>query len=933
MLDLARTRPGVRLTVFISVFLGLAISSLLSCRPSTPERWRTLAKFADAEAISWISPPSLFKREVVFQWRFDTAEDVAPWGKENIDMAFERKDRGLFIRSSSTDPYIYRDGVLINTSEIDQIRVKRSPNHGEPFQIFWAPDGEHFTEERSLRQDRMDSVGKQLPYYTFDVGKHPEWRGTIGRFRLDPAEISKRRSKIMAIEGTRNSLDGEKLATLVDRPFLQDFNSDARLALLAPPGYVHKRALENLPAGARLRFGYGVQQSEGREVTFRVEAVPEGGEPKVLFSKSLNPKSDHTQWTLAEVSLADLAGQNVELRLITDGPSPDELLDGFPLWAHPTVSAPTDEELPPNVVLIIADTLRADRMSLYGYEHQTTPRIDAWANEHAVVFEQTVAAAPWTLPAHVSMLTGLNPLRHATNYTEATPDSLELLAERLRDEGYSTAAVTGGGFLAPPFGLTQGFEWFKHWGNITDPDHEAKAGLDLDEHLPKALDYLSGAPSGPFFLMFHTYEVHAPYNAEQPWFDRFSPSPGEDPSFVPLPGTPLEENAWRFDSVLRENTTNGMVPVSEERMPVLQAVYDSGVAKMDDAVGRLIDRIADLDLDRETIIVFTSDHGEGLGDRGKVGHAYLYDFNLMIPMVISIPGREGGRRIGGQVRQVDLTPTILEALGLDPQPAADGVSLLRFWETDEDPSFPQVAESYAGSSNYGLSLRVANRWKYILQHSPWKPIYGQQELFDLREDPQEGANRSEADLDRVKSFRQEIEQRYEDQSCRFQVTARNRGVHDLEVFFHGDLAQSLTVKTMDLQCDECARWYKSWSRLVLKPGEQSEIFLEGALHSDLKARVRFRDGSPHSEDRPGGMTRLVPAWDIIQGQYFGVRAKPGQRWGEVRKERPWKDDESGFAVVWLGDGCPWIASGQTPQAPQIDDETRKQLEALGYVGN
>ena len=930
MLQVFRPAHWARLALVALIF-----SACLSCdRPQT-QRWQVLAKFTDGEAVDWQSTPSIFQRDMVFSWTFESDEEIALWGRQNIDMKYQLQNGGLYIRSSSTDPYIYRDGIVIDTDKVDQIRIKRSPNHGESFQIFWADAGEHFTEERSMRQHIMDSEGKQLAYYTFDVGKHERWSGTVERFRIDPAEISERRSRLMTVEGSRRVLDGEKLAQLVDRPMMQDFSGDARLSLLAPPGYVHERELKNLPSGSRMRFAYGTQAIEGPPVSFRVEAEVDGT-AQLLFEASVDPAAAGEAWTEQELSLDALSGKDVKLRLVTSGIEPDDLIDGFPLWGHPTVSAPADgEDLPPNLVFIVADTLRADRTSLYGYDRPTTPRLDAWAADKALVFENTVAAAPWTLPSHVTMFTGLNPLRHAVNYTEPAPDSLNLLAEQLRDAGYNTKAFTGGAFLSPSFRLTQGFEHFIHWGNINDPDHGSRAGLDLDTHLPQALSWLDEGPDGPFMLLFHSYEVHAPYTPRQPWFDQFKPAGAEDsPSFTPIPGEPVEDQAWRFDSVLREMKDGQLQEVSDDRMEIFQAVYDSGVAQMDDALGQILDRLSALDLERETIVVFTSDHGEGLGDHGKAGHAYLYDFNLMVPLVISIPGNASqGKRVDNQVRQIDIMPTLLDAMGLEPAAPMDGKSLLPFWEDEVVTDFPRVAQSYAGSSNYGLSLRVADRWKYIFQHAPWKPIFQQQELFDLREDPTETNNLVETDQDRAESFREEIQDLYNEQTCRFEAEARNQGEYPLEIFFHGVLAQPLTVKTFHLDCDDCARWYKSWSRFILEPGESIQVFLEGSQHSDLKARARFLDGSPHTEERPGGMTRIFQVWEIVEGQPFGIRGRPGQDrpWNEVRKERPWKEDESGLMVRWLGDGCPWVADGSAPVTNSIDDETRKQLEALGYV--
>lgn len=935
MLKLLRAPSSRRLAGYLLLLCLLGtILSAVSCTRPAPERRQVLVKFTDGDVVDWQRTPQPFKRDVVFHWSFETDEKIGLWQPQNIDLRYMVHNEGLYIRSSSHDPYIIREGFEFDAADIDQIRIHRSANPGDEFQLFWAAPGEPFSEPRSLRRQLDDPQGVQVPVYVLDVGASEQWRGKIGRLRIDPSEIAKRRSRLMSIEGTKRSLDGERLAEVVDRPSMQDFSGDSRLSLLAPPGYRHERRLDALPTGSRLRFAYGTQADRGPAVRFAIEAES-NGETVELWSATVDPVSAGRRWHDVELSLDRLVGPDVALRLVTEGPEPHDLPHGFPLWASPTVTAPTDESLPPNLVFIVADTLRADRTSLYGYERETTPHLDRWAAQNAVVFEKTVAAAPWTLPSHVSMFTGLNPLRHAANFQEPAPDSLKLLAEQLRDAGYTTVAFTGGAFLSPAFGLVQGFERFQHWGRIDDPEHTSRAGLDLDDHLPKALDWLQKDATGPFFMLFHTYEVHSPYTPRQPYFDRFNGGPSESiPAIHPVPGAPDPERAFRLDSVLREDRGDEMVPLDEDRMKIFQTIYDSGIAYTDAAVGRLLDRLSELDLERDTVVVFTSDHGEGLGDHGKAGHAYLYDFNLMVPLAISVPGRQGaGRRIATQVRHIDILPTLLEALGLSASFPMDGTSLLRFWDDDSDSDFPQVAESYAGSSNYGLSLRVADRWKYIVQNSPWQPIYRQAELFDLQADPEESDNLADTESDRTANFFNEARRRYGSQECRLHVEARNRGEYPLEVIFHGHLAQPFTVKTLDLGCEDCARWHTNWSRLELEPGESAEVFLEGSLHSEVRARARFLDGSPHSEENPGGMTQLIPAWEVVKGKPLSVRALLGERWKKRRKSVPWRDDESGFTLSWRGDACPWLTEGESSAPKTIDDETRKQLEALGYVGH
>jgi len=149
---------------------------------------------------------------------------------------------------------------------------------------------------------------------------------------------------------------------------------------------------------------------------------------------------------------------------------------------------------PPNIILISIDTLRADRLSLDGRQPPSSPRIDSWARRSAVTFRAAVAQAPWTLPSHCSMLTGLDPLHHGVNHPfEAAPDELVTLAERLSREGYYTAGITGGGWLHPRYGLADGYDRYRYWTG------EQRGDEELAAHAEIAADWLEELRE-PFFL-------------------------------------------------------------------------------------------------------------------------------------------------------------------------------------------------------------------------------------------------------------------------------------------------------------------------------------------------------------------------------------------------------------------------------------------------
>ncbi len=321
-----------------------------------------------------------------------------------------------------------------------------------------------------------------------------------------------------------------------------------------------------------------------------------------------------------------------------------------------------------NIILISVDTLRADRLAL-------APRIDAWAKRHATVFRSAVAQAPWTLPSHASMLTGLDALRHGANHSfQAAPEELSTVAERLRDAGYFTAGITGGAWLDPRYGLAQGFERYRAWSEKQLGDREIEA------HAALAADWLGELPE-PFFLFLHTFDVHD-FNA-----------PRRRAQFAARPDDPRSHRAQ---------------------------LYDLAVSHMDDHVGGFLEHLESLDMHSRTVVVLTSDHGEDLGEDGVIGHGSLREQVLRVPLVLkSAGGRGAGRLIERQVRSVDLVPTLLDFAGVEAPTGLDGVSLRGLIE-GEAARVPPVATSYF-SLAHGISLRLENRWKYVYDASAWAP--------------------------------------------------------------------------------------------------------------------------------------------------------------------------------------------------------------------
>ena len=412
---------------------------------------------------------------------------------------------------------------------------------------------------------------------------------------------------------------------------------------------------------------------------------------------------------------------------------------GFALWGSPVVDAPRRPGDPPNVVLIGIDTLRADRVSSYGYRRNTTPHLDRLAAE-GVRFDQTVSASNWTAPAFASILTGLPVGRHGVrNGDLAMSDRVETLAERLRAGGWRTHAVLYKAFLFG-LGLEQGFD---RWFNLPTSRRTAQVNLD------KALTWLDRHHDRRFFLFLHLDDPHQPFNQPPPFDSRFGDAHA------------LEELAIELPISIRGSRVGGCPGCVGERgarpefIPVAQALYDGEVAYTDDRIGVLLERLREHRIYDDTVVAVVSDHGELIYDRqgppplpvatiaGGWGHgsARLVDALVRVPMILKPAlGRrfEPGRIVREQVRVTDLAPTILEAVGLASAPSpADGVDSRSLWPLiDGRERGDRVA--FVENPRRGVAGLRTRDWKYAVHsRARAQPLH---ELYDLRADPEERIN-------------------------------------------------------------------------------------------------------------------------------------------------------------------------------------------------
>jgi arylsulfatase A-like enzyme/Flp pilus assembly protein TadD len=344
-----------------------------------------------------------------------------------------------------------------------------------------------------------------------------------------------------------------------------------------------------------------------------------------------------------------------------------------------------------NVLIITIDTLRADHLGCYGFHLAHTPVIDGLANE-SIRFTNAISSAPITMPSHTSIFTGLYPPAHGVrdNGAYALGEDAVTLAERLRSAGYTTHAFVSALVLNRRYNLNQGFETYDDdlWA-----EDDPKLFMIRERRAPKTaerflqwFDSWKEKKEKPFFTWVHFFDPHQPYR----------PEPAD--------------------------------------AAVAPSQYDAEIAGVDRQIGRMIDELRAAGVLDDTLLIVTADHGESLGEHGEQTHAiFVYDATVHVPLIFRAPWLVKPRVYDAPVRSVDITPTVLETLGLKHSDAMDGQSLLpALREKEQPPQLPQYSESLLSEVGFGMAPLFAIRdggYKYI--RAP------RAELYDLRNDPGE----------------------------------------------------------------------------------------------------------------------------------------------------------------------------------------------------
>jgi len=651
-------------------------------------------------------------------------------------------------------------------------------------------------------------------------------------------------------------------ASTVTAPF--DHNFDYRYALFAPAPTTLSFPV-SVPRDARLSFSIALSKAakSGDRAKFEV-AVRASGQQRTVFERELRLNNDW-RWHDVQVPLDEYGDQAVEVVLKTTSHG----TKGYALWGGPIIDSPRSSNDAPNVVVIAIDTLRADRLSSYGYARKTSPHLDAIAAD-GIRFDQAISASNWTSSAFASIFTGVTPSRHrVVHRARALPDRFSTLPEYFQQNGWTTQGVAYKAYLYN-MGFEQGFD---AWFNVPKADNIA------DDNFTKATAWLERNHDRRFFFFLHFNDPHQPFNQPAEFVDGFV-----DQHELKRFGARLPMIIGKSKVVQGCTNCGQGSKVSDAFKPTANALYDGEIAYVDDRIGKLVALLKAKGLYEDTVIAVVSDHGEILWDRGGIfGHGgkYLTDELVRVPLIIK-PARKQtlatGISIKAQVRTLDLLPTLTDLAGIAANHTnLDGKSLVPLMQAPE-----KARDRVAISENVKhdvLSVRFEG-WKYVLHHPPHKAA--REQLFDLGNDPQERIDRARKQPRRLDTMRQlAVRHLVNSRSGRWVVVLGQKRAKPYRISVRSSNAQraapllGLGLRSSKRGDKEAVFAGKSTGRLLLL------AHLDGADNADIEVKVADKVVTRAQKLDPAG---LAEAFEQTNLQVFLYKGAPATERPKERTE-------------------------------------------------
>ena len=759
--------------------LVISILATAACSPSAddPPSLRLVDSF---EAATVQGTPDLASGLERTEWLF--ADGLDGWQAGGGIESLAAQDTYLVGQSSLETPVLHVEwpGGSSNPDVLEQVTVRARVSDGDNLSVsFSRRETLDFDEVLTSMSDfpwQLSSPlipGEEFKTYTLRAGatartSYPA--SSIRHVLLRPTDVA---GAQFEIESVRLVFRREHLAAIPSGVSWQGLAEVYRESVVsrAPEDI---RFEVDLPENPVLDLAFGTVEES--PLTFRVSVVNgSGSDEHVLLERTL---STPNRWQEEQLDLAAFAGDSVVLSLQLEAEDPGAI--GF--WGAPSVrrrgARLGGASAPRNVVFIMIDTLRSDHLEAYGYGRETAPAIAKLASE-GTLFDDAVAQGAWTKVSVPSMMSSTYPSANGVyELFHRLPASADTLAESFREAGYATWGASANGFSGRANNLHQGFEVLHERSSLVIPEGQprAKTARLLNDRL---LPWLDTHYDLPFFVFFHPIDPHSPYRPYRP-YDTLWASADDEATY--------EDWTKQVEELVEERHRNGNLPHAEDLAELgLDADefnritldwYDGSIRAADVEVSRLLQKLEELGLAEDTLVVFVSDHGEEFFDHGGGFHEdNVYGELVNVPLIFRWPaGLEAGARIPETVEMLDVVPTILELMGLNRPESMQGESLRPLLVSSGAPRSeePVISEwkrrtdqlGHGGVDAQSLILGGFKLVQNLVREGETRPAgVAEFELYDHTSDP--------LDLNDVAAENPEVVARLADQLSKWRVWAES----------------------------------------------------------------------------------------------------------------------------------------------------------------
>lgn len=683
------------------------------------------------------------------EWRFERpAEPSDTLGWEVIEGAAElhaSRDGGLTGRTTNELPILRAlcddsQGMDATPEPLDSVRIRMRATAGTNVQLHFVGPKPGYLDGLEIRRIMWNATTPLLAdgeFHTYSIPPQFPVEGGVREVYLRPSDAA---GAEFEIESIRLVFRDEFFVEQPSGVGWHDFDGEFRETVAARAPEVIRWPL-TLPASPRLDVAAATLDEQ--PLTFRLSVATKNTVERLGQLTVTTPN----RWNELAFDLDAYAGQAVTLELELVSPPGLSASSGVGLWGTPAVHRRLEpgkrEDIPQGVLVILADTLRRDRLGFYGHTRDTAPQLGRLAGEGAL-FDDAHSHAPWTRVSVPSILTSLYPLSHGVRDPLARlPSSAVTLAEVYRDAGWATLGFSSIPHTGRFTNLHQGYESFHEARNSIGSSKTARAFVD------RLLPWLEDHREEHFFVFLHVFDPHYPYEPRPPynvlWNDPALRDEYQE-QFTKLAQVITNPLGAAMGMAVRDEVEQAGIdpgPYVEYR----QGWYDASILAMDTDLSRIFEHLQKLGIADRTLIAFTSDHGEEFLDHGQMGHGRsLYSELIEVPLFLWYPGVvPQGAHIRQPVQQIDLMPTLLELSGIPVPESAQGESLLPLLEkasgdTSSWRERPVVSER-PGSRHplnpppqgYTSTSLIYEGWK-LIQHGEGRGEKAEYELYDHRED-------------------------------------------------------------------------------------------------------------------------------------------------------------------------------------------------------